>query len=126
MNVFNIGKEFSEDPAGRHYDDGPASGEHFRENYLLFRLQELAVDEVLHIIIDDGVEAYGSSFLTEAFAGIIKFGYLTKDELLSKISIGYTNEEFEFYKNRILKYIKEAKYNSMAYEPSVNGGDGIE
>lgn len=126
MNVLNIGKEFSEDPAGRHYDDGPASGEHFRENYLVVRLQELGENELLRIIIDDGVEAYGSSFLSEAFGGVIKFGYLTKDELLGKISIEYTDEDFSFYENRIKKYIEEANYNSVVYEPTVDGDNTIE
>ena len=116
--TLNIGKDFSIDPAGRHYTDGPASGEDFRENYLLVRLGKLTQEQKLDIVIDGEIEAYGSSFLSEAFAGIVKYGYMDKETLLAKINIVFTNQEFNFYKQRILKYIDEAQYRSRAYTPS--------
>lgn len=119
MKTLNIGKDFSPDPAGRYRSDGEGNGESFREDFLKPALNSLQNGEILQIIIDDGgIEAYGSSFLVEGFAGIVKYGYFTSDDFLKKIEIKYNNEEFEFYKNKIIQYIKEAKFNSSVYNPS--------
>lgn len=118
MAEFNIGKEFSKDPAGRYISDGEGNGETFREEYLKERILALQPGEKLSIIIDDGVESYGSSFLVEGFAGLVKYGHITGDELLNRLDIVYTQEDFEFYKNKIIQYIKEAKYNSKQYVPT--------
>ena len=67
------------------------------------------------IIIDDNVEGYGSSFLSEGFAGMVKYGYITSEELLDKIDIVYTDNDFAFYKEKIYQYINEASYNSEIY-----------
>lgn len=115
MPTFNIGKQFSANPEGRFYTDGEGSGEEFRENYLRPRLEALSEGEKLTIIIDDDVDGYGSSFLTEGFAGIVKYGYMTPENLLSKIDISYENEEYKFFSDRILKYINNSKYQSEVY-----------
>jgi len=118
MKTFNIAKQFSTDPIGRFRSDGNRSGETFREDYLKPLLVSLEPDEKLEIIIDDGVESYGSSFLSEGFAGMVKYGYMTSDELLEKIEIKYSDEDFEFFKKKILEYISKAKYNSKIYQPT--------
>jgi len=116
MKELNIGKKFSTDPSGRYIDpDGDASGEAFRENYLRDAINSLEPGEKLVVIIDDGVESYGSSFLVEGFAGMVKYGYIHPKELLDKLDIRYTDEDFEFYKDKIIQYINEAKYNSEEY-----------
>lgn len=115
-NTINIGKDFSPDPAGRYREDGDSSGEAFREDLLKEAVLGLVPGEKLRIIIDDNVEGYGSSFLSEGFAGMVKYGYITCDELLSKIDIVYTNTDFEFYKEKIQQYINEANYNSEVYD----------
>lgn len=118
MAKLNIGKEFSKDPAGRYYTDGEGSGEEFREKFLLPNLKKLKPNEVLEIILDDEVEGYGSSFLVEGFAGIVKFGYLQSNEVLKKIDLKFSDPDFEFYKEKIIQYIKEAQFNSKQYTPS--------
>ncbi|WP_027147892.1 STAS-like domain-containing protein [Methylobacter tundripaludum] len=118
MKTLNIGKQFSTDPIGRFRTDGDRSGETFREDYLKPAIESLESGEKLEVIIDDGIESYGSSFLSEGFAGMVKYGYITGDELLSKIEIKYSNEDFEFFKKKILEYIGKVKYNSKVYEPS--------
>ena len=117
MKILNIGQDFSNDPAGRYRSDGPASGEAFREDFLKNEILSLKSGEKIKIIIDDGVEGYGSSFLTEGFAGMVKFGYIKNDDFLDKIEIDYSEEDFEFYKNKIITYIKQAVYKSEKYEP---------
>ena len=112
MNILYIGKNFTDDPSGRYYTDGDGSGEEFREEVLKPLLNELSN---LTINIDDNVEGYGSSFLVEAFGGLIKHGYITKEKLLQKLKIEYTDEEFEMYYEKIYEYIDEAEYNTQPY-----------
>lgn len=119
MKILNIGKDFSLDPSGRFYTDGKGSnGEEFREDCLKGLIESLEPGEKLQIILDDGVEGYGSSFLVEGFAGMVKYGYITSKELLNKIDIDFTDEDFELYKNKIIEYISEAKFDSQVYKPT--------
>lgn len=118
MKLLNIGKEFSSVPSGRFRTDGKTSGETFREDLLLKRLGELEPGEKLKIILDDDVEGYGSSFLVEGFAGIVKYGYMHAVDLLSKIDIVCNDSDFLFYKKKIIQYINEAKFGSKVYEPT--------
>ena len=117
MKTLNIGQDFSLDPSGRYRSDGEGNGEAFREDKLKPAIESLEQGEILQIILDDGVEGYGSSFLTEGFAGMVKHGYQTSDDLLSKIEISYSNDDFSFYKDKILDYIKQANFNSQIYTP---------
>jgi hypothetical protein len=118
MKELNIGKEFSKDPAGRYFTDGDGNGEEFREHYLKTRLESLQPNEKLKIILDDEVESYGSSFLVEGFAGMVKYGYMYNDELLRKLEFVFSDNDFGFYRDKIIQYIKEAKYNSKEYIPT--------
>ncbi|HCM9210166.1 TPA: STAS-like domain-containing protein [Enterobacter roggenkampii] len=119
MKTLKIGSEFSKVPRGRYRSDGAASGERFREDFLRNRLSSLSNGEKLQIVIDDDVEGYGSSFLVEGFAGMVKYGYMHASELLAKIEIKYTNPDFAFYKKKIEQYINEAQFNSKLYEPTI-------
>ena len=69
--TIHIAKDFSRYPAGRYTTDGPHSGERFREEYLkpILERGERAVIEL------DGTRGYGSSFLEEAFGGLVRSGY---------------------------------------------------
>jgi uncharacterized protein DUF4325 len=67
----NVARDFSKYPAGRFTADGPASGEAFREKFLLPTLK----DKNSLIIELDGTRGYGSSFLEEAFGGAVREGY---------------------------------------------------
>jgi len=119
MKTLNIGQDFSPDPSGRYRSDGDGNGEAFREDYLKKDIQSLDSGEKLQIVIDDGVEGYGSSFLVEGFAGMVKYGYISSLKLLDKIEIFYTDDDFKFYKNKIIEYINQAKFNSKEYKSTV-------
>ena len=72
--MINVAKDFSRYPAGRFKADGPASGEEFREKFLLPALQQSRP-----LVIElDGTRGYGSSFLEEAFGGSVRQGYEPK------------------------------------------------
>lgn len=119
MAEINIGKDFNDHPIGRFYSDGEGSGEQFREEVLLKTLKGLRAGEKINIILDDGVEGYGSSFLVEAFAGLVKFGHIKKNDLLDILTFTYKDEDFSFYEEKIYQYIEQAKYKSDEYKGNV-------
>lgn len=113
----NIGKEFSSTPSGRFYTDmTDSSGEQFREELLWPKLQQLEINQKIKIILDDDVEGYGSSFLVEGFAGIVKYGYMNKEALLDKLELFQVDPDFLLFKKKIIQYINEAVFNSKQYE----------
>lgn len=67
MITINIAKEFSPYPGGRYERFGKFSGEEFRDKLLLPAIEEGPVTVEL-----DGVRGYGSSFLEEAFGGLVR------------------------------------------------------
>lgn len=77
MTTINLAKDFSRYPAGRYVDDGPWSGQKFREDFIIPKLETCA-----HLTINlDGTRGYGSSFLEEAFGGLVRSGYSSSDVL---------------------------------------------
>lgn len=119
MRRIHVGKDFSMDPSGRYYSDGSgASGEQFREEVLMPILRELVQGEKVVIVLDEGPESYGSSFLTEAFAGVVKYGYMEAQPLLGVLEFQFSDPDFEFFKDKIEAYIKDAKFGSKAYKPT--------
>lgn len=74
--VISVANNFSRYPAGRFVTDGPCSGEAFHEKWLrpILDQREFAIVQL------DGVRGYGSSFLEEAFGGLVRLGY-PKDQV---------------------------------------------
>jgi len=98
--VINIARDFSKYPAGRNRDDGPFTGEHFRENILIPTLKDHS-----HITIElDGTRGYGSSFLEEAFGGLARKG-MSLDTIRNKISIVSGDKSLV---REIWQYVEEA------------------
>lgn len=94
----SIASDFSPYPAGRYRTDGPYPGETFRDEKLIPALREN--DEV--IVYLDGTNGYGSSFLEEAFGGLVRRGF-TALELEKKLKIESSRSS---YKQRVWTYIK--------------------
>lgn len=81
--VINISKDFSQFPAGRLRAHGDFSGERFRDELLKNALEQ-AEKVAVHL---DGAAGYGSSFLEEAFGGLIrKYGF-RQDDLKRRLEI---------------------------------------
>jgi hypothetical protein len=80
VKTISIANDFTKFPAGRFKDDGPYSGELFRERFLA---PALSTDEQLVIDLD-GARGYGSSFLEEAFGGLVRLGFPV-DVVLARI-----------------------------------------
>ena len=71
QTLLKVAEGFSKYPAGRFLTDGPYSGEAFRK-----RILEPAIRDGKHLTLDlDGTRGYGSSFLEEAFGGLVRAGF---------------------------------------------------
>jgi len=69
--TLNIAKEFSTTPGARYKEQGPFSGQQFREEVLLPKFKSLSGNDRLEITLD-GVIGYATSFLEEAFGGLVR------------------------------------------------------
>lgn len=79
----NIANQFTRMPGGRYVRLGPNSGEMFREQFLV---EPLSSGKTV-IVELDGVRGYGSSFLEEAFGGVVRKLHLTSADALNRIKI---------------------------------------
>jgi len=98
-HMISVLNNFSSNPSGRYYTDGPNSGERFRNELLLPALKgntEVTVDL-------DGALGYGSSFLEEAFGGLVRAGYKLA-ELKGRLHV---HSKIATYRNRVWRYIEE-------------------
>lgn len=96
--------DFSEVPAGRFRTDGPFSGQRFREEVLLPILQQPGQVEVRI----DGTAGYGSSFLEEAFGGLVRSGF-TPAQLRQRLVIRTDDPSFRTYEDQIWRFIDRVR-----------------
>jgi STAS-like domain of unknown function (DUF4325) len=81
--MINIAKDYSRYPAGRTSKISATSGEEFCTRFLLPALSN-GDDLVVEL---DGVIGYGSSFLEEAFGGLVRRSTLSPEIVRAKIKI---------------------------------------
>lgn len=103
--IINIARDFSDVPSGRRRIDGPASGEAFREDILKGVLQNHK-----RVVVElDGTEGYGSSFLEEAFGGLIRKKYISKKNFRDRLVIEAKNDAYKHYQSAAYRYIEKAE-----------------
>lgn len=96
--VISIAEEFSPSPAGRYLTDGPFPGEKFREEFLMPALRDFG-----DVTVDlDGTAGFGSSFLEEAFGGLVRKGF-SVEQLKTRLHIKSARRSYEA---RIWNYIE--------------------
>lgn len=105
MKTIKVAEDFASAPAGRFPEDGPFNGTAFREGHLV---PALADSEVVTIILD-GVSGFGSSFLEEAFGGLVRIHAYDKDDLKRRIKVKYEDPGLVFYADSIIDFIDEAE-----------------
>ena len=102
----SVRDDFSRFPAGRFITDGPHSGQKFREDVLVPRIADAKTrHEKLHIQLD-GTLGYGSSFLEEAFGGLIRNRRLTVREFFEIVVLETVDDAL---KTEINSYVMESK-----------------
>jgi hypothetical protein len=101
LTVINIGKDYSRFPAGRYLDDGNSNGQRFRDEFLI---PALVAGRKLRVLFDDAL-GYGSSFLEEAFGGLVRAGYNQK-RLESDLELVTSDESMKL---EIRQYISDAQ-----------------
>lgn len=70
--LIRISKDFSETPGARYKNEGPFSGQEFREDVLRGKYEEAKRLGEKLIIDFDGGYGYPTSFLEEAFGGLAR------------------------------------------------------
>lgn len=103
-DTIKIKDDFSRYPLGRDDSDGPFNGEKFRKEHLV---PALRMHEKVTVYLD-GPKGYGSSFLEEAFGGLVRKENFSKDDLKRKLVITYEEPVYELYKDEAWEYIEEA------------------
>ena len=106
MITVTVAKDFSRHPAGRFLADGPYNGELFRQKFLEPNIRK--ADRI--VIFFDGARGYGSSFLEEAFGGLIRTG-VPSDLAIAKLDLQTSNPDL---KREILEYIRGASTGMYA------------
>lgn len=102
-----ISKEFSATPGPRKKIEGDFSGESLRKGVLVEKLQQ-AINQDVKLIIDlDGTAGYGTSFLEEAFGGLIRengYSYKTIED-----HVVFKSTEEEYLLDDIKGYMSDAE-----------------
>lgn len=87
-----VSEDFATAPGSRYISEGINSGQEFRQKHLLPAVQKaIGAKEKLEVDLD-GTSGYGTSFLEEAFGGLIREDGLQL-RTLSDLLIIISNEE---------------------------------
>jgi len=106
--IYKIAEEFSTTPGGRFKKNGPWSGEQFRNDVLKSLLQDAIRSNDKLIIVLDGTSGYGSSFLEEAFGGLVRHDMFDKKQLKQHLEIKTNDPFYEMYRKSADRYIRNA------------------
>ena len=100
IRTYDIAREYTPYPAGRYKKNGPGSGEGFRE----IIKEELEKGNKIRLVMD-GTYGYGSSFLEEAFGGLVREHVLSANEIEKRLEFDTADE---LLRSEIKGYIADA------------------
>jgi len=101
--------DFSKYPSGRDAQDGSFNGEKYRTTVLEPALQRAISDKKIVCVSLKGVMSFGSSFLEEAFGGLVRKEGFTKEQLKDILRIDPGKPNLTRYQKTIWTYIQNAK-----------------
>ncbi len=101
MVIVNIAKDFTRYPSGRFKKYGSTSGEAFREKFLE---APLSAGEKVTVEFD-GTIGYGSSFLEEAFGGLVRKLNIQSSVILGNIELRSNDPSIA---EEVRQYIEDA------------------
>lgn len=107
-------RDFAPSPGGRYVSDGEFSGEWFRDEILTPALRKASDEAEALVVILDGTSGYGSSFLEEAFGGLIRRRRATPSVVREYLKIEANSPLYKPYKALAEKYISAAKPETVA------------
>jgi hypothetical protein len=104
--IIKILRDFSYTPGPRYIDEGPNSGEHFRQTILLDAMRTcIQNDEILTIDLD-GTAGYGRSFLEESFGGMVRVDKVPYQAIVDHLKV--VSEEEPEWIAKIDGYLRKA------------------
>lgn len=108
MKTISIAEDFTKYPGGRYRKFGKGSGEEFRD----FLIPYMDRKEPLTIVLD-GTAGYSSSFLEEAFGGLVRLGY--PQASLRELIHFHASGAFKTYENMIWEFVDATKSQALAH-----------
>ncbi len=102
MITVNVARDFTRYPSGRFKKNGDTSGEAFRQRFLEGALKS---GESIRVEMD-GTIGYGSSFLEEAFGGLVRTLAINPKELRNRLQLISTDQALL---EEIFQYIEHAE-----------------
>ena len=99
--IINLGRDFSPYPFGRYRTDGRYSAERFRTEYLVPALKK----DTVTVVLDDVPSEIGSSFLEEAFGGLVRTERWNLQQLMNRLVIESRRQDYTI---EIMNYIHQA------------------
>ena len=106
--TYSIANEFSTTPGGRFRKHGPYSGEEFRDDVLCNLLRTAMGDGDTLTIELDGTAGYPSSFLEEAFGGLIRLGLFDRAAVRRHLELRASDPLYETYRLSANQYMEHA------------------
>lgn len=107
-SVIEIAKEFSPAPAGRYVEDGPFSAQRFREEFLVPKLHDAINNNSILEVSLDGLLGVSSSFLEEAFGGLVRSRVFTPEQLAKHLLLAEHGGAYAWAILDARKYMAEA------------------
>ncbi|MCK9335076.1 MAG: STAS-like domain-containing protein [Candidatus Cloacimonetes bacterium] len=102
-----VASDFTLSPGPRYISEGLHSGEAFREEVLKHKIA-LAIKNNWKLVIDlDNTSGYGTSFLEEAFGGLIRHNGFNISDILAHLEI--ISVEEDYLVDDIKSYLEKAK-----------------
>lgn len=113
----SVVKEYTDKPGARYESQGSNSGEKFRNEILYPKfLESIKNNESLTVNLDGGY-GYGSSFLEEAFGGLVRKLKKEKNDSYKRVNeIIIISNDNKTWIEKIKLYIKEAIDNPIDEE----------
>lgn len=110
LRKIEIAKQYTRFPGGRYPEDGEGNGTTFRVKFLLPIIQAGDTAEV----VLDGAAGYPSSFLDEAFAGLVREEGFTPDQVLKTFRFVADQPGFKRFVSLIDSFVRSAEMPQKA------------
>ncbi len=104
----SIPHDYSPSPAGRTKGDGPFNGARFRDDFLAPRLRNAIAHGRTLVVNFDDADSYSSSFLEEAFGGLIRISKFSRSDVAKSLQLMANDSVFRPYVMDAKGYLEDA------------------